>query len=44
MVALNLSDSPVTVDVTGPVLIGTDRARESFDGRLAPWEGVVVDG
>ncbi len=44
MVALNLSDSPVTVDVRGAVLVGTDRARESFDGRLAPWEGVVVDG
>ena len=44
VVALNLSDSPVSVDVTGPVLVGTDRSRESFDGRLEPWEGVVVDG
>jgi glycosidase len=44
VVALNLSDSPVTVDVAGAVLIGTDRSRDSFDGRLAPWEGVVVDG
>jgi glycosidase len=43
-VALNLSDSPVAVGVSGPVLIGTDRSRESFDGRLAPWEGVVIDG
>jgi alpha-glucosidase len=44
VVALNLSDSPVSVDLTGPVLVGTDRSRASFDGRLAPWEGVVVDG
>jgi alpha-glucosidase len=43
VVALNLSDSPVTVDVRGTVLVGTDRSRESFDGRLAPWEGVVVE-
>jgi len=29
----------------GPVLIGTDRGRDgaAFDGRLGPWEGVVVD-
>ena len=26
------------------VLVGTDRARREFDGRLGPWEGVVVDG
>jgi alpha-glucosidase len=43
-VALNLSDSPVAVDLEGPVLIGTDRSRATFDGRLAPWEGMVVDG
>jgi alpha-glucosidase len=43
VVALNLSDSPVTVDAAGPVLLGTDRSREAFDGRLRPWEGVVVD-
>ena len=42
VVALNLSDSPVTVDVRGTSLIGT--TGESFDGRLGPWEGVVVDG
>ena len=44
VVALNLSDSPVNVEVEGPILVGTDRDRASFDGRLAPWEGVVVDG
>jgi alpha-glucosidase len=44
IVALNLSDEPVSVDLRGPVLIGTDRARDEFDGRLAPWEGVVLDG
>ena len=27
VVALNLSDSPVSVDVTGPILVGTDRSR-----------------
>jgi alpha-glucosidase len=42
LVALNLSDAPVDVDARGTVLIGTDRGRESFDGRLAPWEGVVL--
>jgi alpha-glucosidase len=41
-VALNLSESPVTVDVRGAVLVGTDRERASFDGRLAPWEAVIV--
>jgi alpha-glucosidase len=44
VVALNLSDAPVTVEARGTLLIGTDRARESFDGRLGPWEGVVLDG
>jgi alpha-glucosidase len=43
IVALNLSDEAVSVDLRGPVLIGTDRERESFDGRLGPWEGVVLD-
>ncbi|HEX5782872.1 MAG TPA: alpha-amylase family glycosyl hydrolase, partial [Solirubrobacteraceae bacterium] len=43
IVALNLSDEPVSVDLRGPILIGTDRSRESFDGRLGPWEGVVLD-
>jgi alpha-glucosidase len=45
-VALNLSDQPVEVDVRGTVLIGTDRSRDGqpFDGRLGPWEGVLVDG
>jgi alpha-glucosidase len=45
-VALNLSDAPVTVDVSGTVLVGTDRGRDGakFDGELAPWLGVVVDG
>ena len=44
-VALNLSDAPVTVDLAGRVLIGTDRARagQRFDGRLGPWEGAIVD-
>jgi alpha-glucosidase len=44
VVALNLSDAPVEVDVRGTLIIGTDRGRESFDGRLGPWEGVVLDG
>jgi alpha-glucosidase len=45
-VALNLSDADAAVDVGGTVLIGTDRSRDgrAFDGRLGPWEGVVVDG
>jgi alpha-glucosidase len=45
-VALNLSDTPVSVDLAGTVLIGTDRARDGspFDGALGPWEGVVIDG
>jgi alpha-glucosidase len=45
-VALNLSDAPVTVDLAGTVLIGTDRRRDGqrFDGRLGPWEGAIVDG
>ena len=42
VVALNLSDAPVSVDVRGTVLVGTDRERDSFDGRLGPWEGVVL--
>jgi alpha-glucosidase len=44
VVALNLSDAPVSVQARGELLIGTDRERESFDGRLGPWEGVVLDG
>jgi alpha-glucosidase len=45
-VALNLSDAPVTVELDGTVLIATDRALDGaqFDGTLAPWQGVVVDG
>jgi glycosidase len=43
VVALNLSALPVTVDARGAVLIGTDRSRERFDGRLESWEGVVLD-
>jgi len=44
-VALNLSDAPVTTGVTGTVLVGSDRSRDGqgFDGRLGPWEGVVLD-
>ena len=47
IVALNLSDAPVTVDgVMGTVLVGTDRDRHggTCEGRvdLAAWEGVVV--
>jgi alpha-glucosidase len=42
VVALNLSDAPVSVEARGTLLIGTDRGRESFDGRLGPWEGVVL--
>jgi alpha-glucosidase len=44
VVALNLSDEPVEVEARGRLLIGTDRTRESFDGHLEPWEGVVLDG
>ncbi len=43
-VALNLSDAPVEVAARGTVLAGTDRERRSFDGRLGPWEGVILDG
>jgi alpha-glucosidase len=42
VVALNLSDAPVEVEARGTVLIGTHR--DTFDGRLEPWEGVVLDG
>jgi glycosidase len=41
-VALNLSDSPVTIDARGSVLIATDG--QAFTGELAPWSGVVLDG
>ncbi|WCB91826.1 Oligo-1,6-glucosidase 1 [Baekduia alba] len=43
-VVLNLAGSPADVDLAGQVLIGTDRRRDGqrFDGRLAPWEGVVL--
>jgi alpha-glucosidase len=41
-VALNLSDAPVTVEARGRVLIATDG--QPFDGTLAPWSGVVLDG
>ena len=43
-VALNFSDAPVEVPVSGAVLVGTDRARDgaAFDGTLGPSEGVVV--
>jgi alpha-glucosidase len=46
VVALNLSGEPAAVDVQGTVLIATDRTREGepFDGALAPWSGVVLDG
>ena len=44
IVALNLSDAPVEVDARGMLLIGTDRRRKSFDGRLGPWEAVILDG
>jgi alpha-glucosidase len=45
-VALNLSAAGATVDVAGTVLVGTDRSRDGqrFDGRLGPFEGVVLDG
>ena len=44
--AVNLAGAPVEVDLSGTVLIGTDRSRDGqrFDGRLAPGEGVVLDG
>ncbi len=46
VVALNLSGEPVEVEARGTVLIGTDRSRDGqpFDGRLAAWEGALVDG
>jgi alpha-glucosidase len=46
VVALNLSNEPLTIDVAGTTLIGTDRSREGepFDGTLAPWTAVVLDG
>jgi alpha-glucosidase len=46
VVALNLSGAPVDVEASGTVLLGTDGSRDgqAFDGRLGPWEGVVVDG
>jgi alpha-glucosidase len=46
VVALNLSGAAAEAEPGGTVLIGTDRAREGtpFDGRLGPWEAVVVDG
>ena len=45
-VALNLSDSPVTPELAGDVLIATDRTGEGepFAGTLAPWRGLVLDG
>jgi alpha-glucosidase len=45
-VALNLSDEPVTLDLSGAVVIATDRQGEGepFAGMLAPWGGVVLDG
>jgi alpha-glucosidase len=41
-VALNLSDEPVSIDARGAVLIAT--AGQPFEGELAPWTGVVLDG
>jgi hypothetical protein len=32
----------VSIDARGAVLIAT--AGQSFDGELAPWTGVVLDG
>jgi alpha-glucosidase len=45
-VALNLTGEPVALDVSGTVLIATDRSGEGdrFPGTLAPWRGVVLDG
>jgi alpha-glucosidase len=40
-VALNLSDAPVAIDARGAVLITTG---QPFEGELAPWSGVVLDG
>jgi alpha-glucosidase len=42
LVALNLSDEPVAVDVRGEPLITT--RDEPFDGVLPAWSGVVLDG
>ncbi len=45
VVAVNLSDEPVDVDVQGTVLVATDRSHDGkpFPGTLGPWEGAVVD-
>ncbi len=45
-VALNLSDTAAAVELSGRVVIGTRRERDgtAFDGRLSPWEGVLVRG
>jgi alpha-glucosidase len=45
VVALNLSDAPVAVDLEGTVLVATDRAGEGepFGGALEPWTAVVLD-
>jgi alpha-glucosidase len=47
VVAVNLSDAPVEIEVTGTVLIGTDRSRDgsAVPGALAlgPWEGAVLE-
>ena len=46
IVALNLSDTPTSLDASGTVLLASDRAGEGepFAGTLAPWRGVVLDG
>ena len=41
MVVLNLAADPVTVELSGDLLLGT-RARDGFDGSLAGHEAVVL--
>jgi alpha-glucosidase len=46
-VAVNLSDAPASIELSGSILVGTDRGRdgEAVSGalRLAPWEGAVLE-
>ena len=41
-VAVNLTAATVAVDLSGEIVVGTDRSRAQFDGALAPYEAVVI--
>jgi alpha-glucosidase len=45
VVALNMSDQQVEVELSAELLIATDRTLDHtpFTGRLQPWEGVVME-